>query len=77
MADYTLISTPTDAVTSVAGKTGVVTLAIADVVGLQTALDAKLDDSQLIDDDSLATATATNIASAESVKAYVDAQVGA
>jgi len=38
-------------------------------------LDNKLDDSQLIDDDSMATATATNIPSAESVKAYVDAQI--
>lgn len=38
-------------------------------------LDNKLDDSQLIDDDSMATASATNIPSAESVKAYVDAQV--
>ncbi|MCV6630288.1 MAG: hypothetical protein OIF50_10600, partial [Flavobacteriaceae bacterium] len=35
--------------------------------------DAKMDKSVLIDDDSFATATAANIASAESVKAYVDA----
>ena len=44
---------------------------------LQDNLDlaAKLDDSQLIDDDSFASATATNIPSAESVKAYVDAQI--
>ena len=32
--------------------------------------------SDLIDDDTFATATATNVASAESVKAYVDANVG-
>jgi len=76
MADYTLLATPTDIVTSVAGKTGAVTLAIWDITGLQTALDNKLDDSQLIDDDSMVTASATNIPSAESVKAYVNAQVG-
>ena len=38
-------------------------------------LDGKIDDSQLVDDDSFATASATNIPSAESVKAYVDAQI--
>jgi hypothetical protein len=38
-------------------------------------LDAKLDDSQLIDDDTMATATSTNIPSAESIKAYVDNQI--
>jgi hypothetical protein len=43
--------------------------------GVQTALDAKLDDTQLIDDDTFASATATNIPSAESTKAYVDAQI--
>ena len=72
MADYTLLATPTDAVTSVAGRTGDVTLGISDIASLQTSLDNKLDDSQLIDDDTMATATSTNIASAESVKAYVD-----
>ena len=75
MADYTLLATPSDSVSSVAWKTGVVTLAIADITGLQTALDNKLDDSQLIDDDTFATASSTNIASAESTKAYVDTQV--
>lgn len=39
---------------------------------IQPQLNAKLDDSQLIDDDTFATATSTNIPSAESVKAYVD-----
>ena len=39
---------------------------------IQTLLDAKLDDSQLIDDDSFATASSTNIPSAESTKAYID-----
>ena len=38
-------------------------------------LDAKLDDSQLIDDDTFATATDSNIPSAESVKAYVDTEI--
>ena len=38
-------------------------------------LDAKLDDNQLIDDDTFASATSNNIPSAESVKAYVDSQV--
>jgi len=42
---------------------------------IQTQLDAKLDDAQLIDDDTFATATASNIPSAESVKAYVDNEV--
>lgn len=38
-------------------------------------LDGKLDDSQLIDDDTFASATDSNIPSAESVKAYVDSQI--
>ena len=38
-------------------------------------LDAKLDDSQLIDDDTMATATSTNIPSALSIKNYVDNQI--
>jgi hypothetical protein len=65
----------TDLVYSVAGKRGAVTLGISDITSLQTALDNKLDDSQLIDDDTMATATASNIASAESVKAYVDNRI--
>lgn len=36
-----------DLVTSVAGRTGAITLAIADTTGLQTALDGKADDSDL------------------------------
>lgn len=43
---------------------------------VKTALDSKLDDSQLIDDDTMGTATSTNVASAESIKAYVDGLVG-
>ena len=62
MADYTLLSTPTDSVLSVSGKTGVVTLVSSDVglgnvdnttdankpvsTAQLTALDLKLDDSQ-------------------------------
>ncbi len=50
--------------------------AISDMdTGVQSALDAKLDDSQLIDDDTMASATATTVASSESVKAYVDSQI--
>lgn len=45
--------------------------------GVQTSLDAKLDDSQLIDDDTFASATATTVPSSESVKAYVDSQISA
>jgi hypothetical protein len=41
MADWTELRTPTDAVLSVAGRTGVIALAVADVGGLQGALDAK------------------------------------
>lgn len=41
MADWTELRTPTDAVLSVAGKTGAVALVIADIGGLSTALDAK------------------------------------
>ena len=44
---------------------------------IQTQLDAKLDDVQLIDDDSFASATDTNINSAEATKAYVDSSVAA
>ncbi|MFD0726966.1 hypothetical protein [Lysobacter brunescens] len=41
MSDWTELRTPTDAVLSVAGKTGAVALVIADIGGLQLALDAK------------------------------------
>jgi hypothetical protein len=65
----------TDLVSSVCGYRGAVTLGISDINSLTTALSDKLDDSQLIDDDTMATATATNIPSAESVKAYVDNRI--
>ena len=41
MADYTLLNTPTDSVTSVAGKTGVVTLVEGDIASLTTDLALK------------------------------------
>lgn len=44
---------------------------------IQTALDAKLDDAQLIDDDTMVSATASNVPSAESVVAYVQGELGA
>jgi uncharacterized membrane protein len=66
MADYTLLSTPTDSVLSVAGKTGVVDLVKGDVglgnvdnttdllkpisTATQTALDGKIDDAQVLTD---------------------------
>ena len=42
---------------------------------IQTQLDSKLDDSQLLDDDTFATATASTVPSSESVKAYVDSEL--
>ena len=41
MADWQELLTPTDAVLSVAGRTGAIVLAIADITGLQAVLDAK------------------------------------
>lgn len=41
MSDWAELLTPTDVVTSVAGKTGAVTLNMADITGLPTALDGK------------------------------------
>jgi hypothetical protein len=42
-ADFTKLQTPTDVVTSVAGKTGVVTLAITDITDLSTQLGNKVE----------------------------------
>lgn len=50
--------------------------AISDVTNLQTALDAKLDDSQLDTDTTLAANSDTKIATQKAVKAYVDANAG-
>lgn len=50
--------------------------AISDVTGLQAALDAKLDDSQLDTDTALTADSDTKIATQKAVKAYVDAGGG-
>lgn len=76
MADYTLIATPTDAVTSVAGKTGVVTLGTADITWLDTALWNKIETSVIIDEDTMVSNSATHLPTQQSVKAYVDWQAG-
>lgn len=47
IADWTQLATPTDAVLSVAGRTGAITLATADVSGLDAALAAKADDTDI------------------------------
>jgi len=85
MADFTLLATPTDAVTSVAGNTGVVTDAhIAAAVESatdsntftdadHTKLNSALTTSDLLDEDNFATDSATKAASQQSIKAYVDA----
>ena len=57
------------------GAWGDITGTLSDQTDLQSALNAKLDDSQLIDDDTFASATASNMPSSESVKAYVDANI--
>ena len=43
--------------------------------GVQSALTAKLDDSQLVDDDTFASASVSNVPSALSVKTYVEARL--
>lgn len=47
------------------------------VLGRTTASSGSIEELSFIDDDTMATASATNIASAESVKAYVDTEVAA
>lgn len=56
-----------ESVKSVAGKTGVVSLSTSDVEGLGTAAAA-----DLIDEDDMASDSATKVPSQQSVKAYVD-----
>ena len=85
MADFTLLETPTDAVTSVAGNTGVVTAAqIAAAVEAasdsntftdadHTKLNSALTTSDLLDEDNFATNSDSKVASQQSIKAYVDA----
>lgn len=63
-----------DRVSSVAGRTGAVTLAESDITGLVSDLAAKLDDSQLDTDGTLAANSDTRIASQKAVKTYVDAR---
>ena len=58
MADFTLLETPTDAVTSVAGQTGVVTT-------------AELKSELLLDEDDFATDSDAKGATQQSIKAYV------
>ncbi len=58
MSDFTLLETPTDAVTSVAGQTGVVTT-------------AQLKSELLLDEDDFATDSDAKGATQQSIKAYV------
>lgn len=60
-------------VTGATGPAGATT--IAGISGLQTALDNKLDDSQLDTDGTLAADSDTHIASQKAVKTYVDGKV--
>ncbi|SKA84952.1 hypothetical protein SAMN02745166_01077 [Prosthecobacter debontii] len=63
--------------TALAGKANAShTHSISNVTGLQTALDAKLAASDVLDEDNMASNSATNPPSQQSVKAYVDANVG-
>lgn len=48
LGNWSELLSPTDAVTSVAGKVGVVTLNTSDVGGLQSALDLKANDSDVV-----------------------------
>jgi len=85
MADFTELSTPTDAVTSVNGNTGAITAdqlaaAIESATDSNkftdadhTKLNSALTTSDLLDEDNFATNSATKAASQQSVKAYVDA----
>lgn len=78
LASWKELSTPAAPVTSVAGKTGVVSLVVGDISGLQTALDNKLDDSQLSIATDLGGAGTSDsvIASQRATKIYVDTVIG-
>ncbi|MDZ7785794.1 MAG: hypothetical protein U5L95_01585 [Candidatus Saccharibacteria bacterium] len=67
------VQTKLNASTAWGGITGT----LSDQTDLQTALDAKFNTSSIIDDDTFATATASNVASAESTKTYIDTEVAA
>ena len=83
MADFTLLETPTDAVTSVNSNTGAITAAqIAAAVEAatdshtftdadHTKLNSALTTSDLIDEDNFASDSATKVPSQQSTKAYV------
>jgi len=87
MADYTLLSTPTDSVLSINGNTGAISAAqIAGAVEAasnsntftdadHTKLNSALTSSDLLDEDDLSTDSATKAASQQSIKAYVTTQV--
>ena len=83
MADFTLLATPTDAVTSVNSNTGAITAAqIAAAVEAatdshpftdadHTKLNSALTTSDLLDEDNFATDSDSKVASQQSIKAYV------
>jgi hypothetical protein len=74
LADWKLILTPHDAVTTVNGQTGNVIIGMSDISGLSTALSNKLDDSQLSTDNTLGGASPSDllIATQKAIKNYVD-----
>ncbi len=88
MSDWQEMLTPTDTVLSVNGETGAVSLNATSIgldnvdntsdadkpisTATQTALDAKLDDNQLIDEDDMASDSDTHVPTQQSVKAYVN-----
>jgi hypothetical protein len=79
MADWTELRTPTDAVLSVAGRTGAVTLAISDIDGLLTALNlrAPLASPTLTGTPTAPTAAAGNNTTQLATTAFVQAAIAA
>jgi hypothetical protein len=74
LSDWKELATPHAPVTSVAGKTGVVTLGVADISGLSTAISGKIDSSAMSTDNTLGGALTSDalISSQKAVKSYVD-----
>jgi hypothetical protein len=74
LTDWKELTVPHAPVSSVAGKTGVVTLDVADISGLSTTLSGKIDSSTLSTDNTLGgvSASDTLISSQKAVKSYVD-----
>jgi hypothetical protein len=74
LSDWKELATPNSPVTSVAGKTGIVTLNVTDISGLSTSLSGKLDSSLLSTDNTLGGTTSSDalISSQKAVKSYVD-----